>query len=143
MYYIWWLFCFQFFFFFFSSRRRHTRYWRDWNSDVCSSDLETCLLMRFTESGGRRSVVVGIDAATGKRGLAGVAAHVCTALDQKQVRTSSAFAEQNQYGGLPCVRRRGGGMRQQRRWIRAVDSLEQGQQPRRRNGCVAHTVTPR
>src|ERR1035437_2769886 len=23
----------------FSSRRRHTRYWRDWSSDVCSSDL--------------------------------------------------------------------------------------------------------
>src|SRR5438445_2997876 len=29
----------SFFFFFFSSRRRHTRYWRDWSSDVCSSDL--------------------------------------------------------------------------------------------------------
>src|SRR5258707_14898216 len=28
-----------FFVFFFSSRRRHTRYWRDWSSDVCSSDL--------------------------------------------------------------------------------------------------------
>src|SRR3712207_9364926 len=28
-------------FFFFSSRRRHTRYWRDWSSDVCSSDLPT------------------------------------------------------------------------------------------------------
>src|SRR3712207_6864204 len=27
-------------YFFFSSRRRHTRYWRDWSSDVCSSDLE-------------------------------------------------------------------------------------------------------
>src|SRR5258707_2239439 len=26
-------------FLFFSSRRRHTRYWRDWSSDVCSSDL--------------------------------------------------------------------------------------------------------
>src|SRR3712207_9583497 len=26
-------------FFFFSSRRRHTRYWRDWSSDVCSSEL--------------------------------------------------------------------------------------------------------
>src|SRR5215203_22514 len=26
-------------FFFFSSRRRHTSYWRDWSSDVCSSDL--------------------------------------------------------------------------------------------------------
>src|SRR3712207_4643133 len=28
-------------FFFFSSRRRHTRYWRYWSSDVCSSDLAT------------------------------------------------------------------------------------------------------
>src|SRR5207253_5149548 len=27
------------FFFFFSSRRRHTRWPRDWSSDVCSSDL--------------------------------------------------------------------------------------------------------
>src|SRR5215475_6124100 len=26
--------------FFFSSRRRHTRFSRDWSSDVCSSDLE-------------------------------------------------------------------------------------------------------
>src|SRR3712207_3462384 len=31
----------DFVFFFFSSRRRHTRYWRDWSSDVCSSDLTT------------------------------------------------------------------------------------------------------
>src|SRR3712207_8686803 len=23
----------------YSSRRRHARYWRDWSSDVCSSDL--------------------------------------------------------------------------------------------------------
>src|SRR5690606_40248990 len=27
-------------YFFFSSRRRHTRFSRDWSSDVCSSDLE-------------------------------------------------------------------------------------------------------
>src|SRR3712207_9101086 len=33
--------------FFFSSRRRHTRYWRDWSSDVCSSDLRAA-----TSSGG-------------------------------------------------------------------------------------------
>src|SRR3712207_8198373 len=33
------LFYWLFYFFFFSSRRRHTRYWRDWSSDVCSSDL--------------------------------------------------------------------------------------------------------
>src|SRR5947209_1775365 len=36
------LFCF----FFFSSRRRHTRYWRDWSSDVCSSDLAHQLVAR-------------------------------------------------------------------------------------------------
>src|SRR5436309_10839317 len=30
-----------FLFFFFSSRRRHTRFSRDWSSDVCSSDLST------------------------------------------------------------------------------------------------------
>src|SRR5690606_14414883 len=40
MLYVWLfvIYCF-FFFFFFSSRRRHTRFSRDWSSDVCSSDL--------------------------------------------------------------------------------------------------------
>src|SRR5690606_40334193 len=33
-------------FFFFSSRRRHTRFSRDWSSDVCSSDLETTRLIQ-------------------------------------------------------------------------------------------------
>src|SRR5438445_6031005 len=32
--------------FFFSSRRRHTRYWRDWSSDVCSSDLTVARAVR-------------------------------------------------------------------------------------------------
>src|SRR5438445_12359774 len=42
----------SFFFFFFSSRRRHTRYWRDWSSDVCSSDLmPTNSPPRLTKSG--------------------------------------------------------------------------------------------
>src|SRR5690625_7740611 len=31
--------------FFFSSRRRHTRWPRDWSSDVCSSDLRIHLLV--------------------------------------------------------------------------------------------------
>src|SRR5947209_16525949 len=39
---------FYFVFFFFSSRRRHTRYWRDWSSDVCSSDLGLAQLCSFT-----------------------------------------------------------------------------------------------
>src|SRR3712207_9503315 len=38
---------------FFSSRRRHTRYWRDWSSDVCSSDLGPG---RRRGRGGRRVV---------------------------------------------------------------------------------------
>src|SRR3712207_5491492 len=33
--------------FFFSSRRRHTRYWRDWSSDVCSSDLKFSTLFNI------------------------------------------------------------------------------------------------
>src|ERR1035437_2689627 len=37
-------------FFFFSSRRRHTRYWRDWSSDVCSSDLPLCFPRRSIPS---------------------------------------------------------------------------------------------
>src|SRR5207253_3420735 len=32
---------YYFYFFFFSSRRRHTRWPRDWSSDVCSSDLDS------------------------------------------------------------------------------------------------------
>src|SRR3712207_8922007 len=40
---------------FFSSRRRHTRYWRDWSSDVCSF----------------RSDLVGLQAGGGQRDLGG------------------------------------------------------------------------
>src|SRR3712207_6523477 len=37
-------------FFFFSSRRRHTRYWRDWSSDVCSSDLNLLLSIGVSQN---------------------------------------------------------------------------------------------
>src|SRR5207253_4252318 len=33
--------------FFFSSRRRHTRWPRDWSSDVCSSDLQHCRRLKM------------------------------------------------------------------------------------------------
>src|SRR5690625_7732619 len=39
------------FFFFFSSRRRHTRWPRDWSSDVCSSDLELSRINNSIKSG--------------------------------------------------------------------------------------------
>src|SRR6266852_7842716 len=35
-------------FFFFSSRRRHTRCYRDWSSDVCSSDLSRRRIVKRT-----------------------------------------------------------------------------------------------
>src|SRR6266542_5903616 len=40
--------------FFFLSRRRHTRCYRDWSSDVCSSDLDGCDQPR-PDPGGLRS----------------------------------------------------------------------------------------
>src|SRR3712207_9249768 len=39
---------------FLSSRRRHTRYWRDWSSDVCSSDLEWAILEPLLSSPEKR-----------------------------------------------------------------------------------------
>src|SRR5690606_25298571 len=39
-------------FFFFSSRRRHTRFSRDWSSDVCSSDLNRKQGMSRNNKGG-------------------------------------------------------------------------------------------
>src|SRR5690606_41163533 len=39
--------------FFFSSRRRHTRFSRDWSSDVCSSDLAALLTLERTRGDAR------------------------------------------------------------------------------------------
>src|SRR3712207_4025367 len=47
------------FVFFFSSRRRHTRYWRDWSSDVCSSDLGK--LAKFLKKQNERVLLVAAD----------------------------------------------------------------------------------
>src|SRR5690606_9448618 len=50
-------------FFFFSSRRRHTRFSRDWSSDVCSSDLFTPEFVgEAADRFGSQCIVVAIDA---------------------------------------------------------------------------------
>src|SRR5690606_40369356 len=46
---------FVIFFFFFSSRRRHTRFSRDWSSDVCSSDLHRYISWAQSGSTGRKN----------------------------------------------------------------------------------------
>src|SRR5439155_11817396 len=50
----------HFFFFFFSSRRRHTRWPRDWSSDVCSSDLLSTPIAPYLAPGGP-VVAIGVD----------------------------------------------------------------------------------
>src|SRR3712207_3496705 len=68
------LFClFYFFFFFFSSRRRHTRYWRDWSSDVCSSDLSLSAI-RVAELASEAGLPDGVlNVVPGPGGAAGAA----------------------------------------------------------------------
>src|SRR5215475_14786414 len=46
------------YFFFFSSRRRHTRFSRDWSSDVCSSDLS---ILGRARAAGFTTLVVTLD----------------------------------------------------------------------------------
>src|SRR3712207_3925739 len=60
--------------FFFPSRRRHTRYWRDWISDVCSSDLtvdSASVLLALRETARREARVPVAFMASITRGLAG------------------------------------------------------------------------
>src|SRR3712207_8322301 len=45
--------------FFFSSRRRHTRYWRDWSSDVCSFRSPNDFLVLEKNTGKVKRVVNG------------------------------------------------------------------------------------
>src|SRR3712207_7083972 len=54
--------------FFFSSRRRHTRYWRDWSSDVCSSDLSKVRkLFEQAKQAGKAIIFIDEIDAIGKR----------------------------------------------------------------------------
>src|SRR5215510_10222649 len=48
--------------FFFSSRRRHTRWPRDWSSDVCSSDLDTDVFTVETPDERVRGLMDGVEA---------------------------------------------------------------------------------
>src|SRR6266511_4627302 len=62
------------FFFFFSSRRRHTRFSRDWSSDVCSSDLGPPFARYRMLTGGRFEVEAGFPvrtAFTAENGVSG------------------------------------------------------------------------
>src|SRR5690606_40998422 len=70
--------------FFFSSRRRHTRFSRDWSSDVCSSDLY------------QRRILVALDN--------GTAEHQAVFFRILQGITQIGFASQLHIGGGTLLR---------------------------------------
>src|SRR5690625_7981605 len=77
--------------FFFSSRRRHTRWPRDWSSDVCSSDLRVRRQQVVDDIGQRLAVELGA-VAQFQRGHAGATAG---ARDRKSV----VWGESGELGG--------------------------------------------
>src|SRR5690606_40201157 len=91
-------------FFFFSSRRRHTRFSRDWSSDVCSSDLR-----QFRRHPAGRHAVVLVAAEEGAESVeaaleAGAHDYVLKPLDRRHFGIRLAIAE-GQIGRASCRER--------------------------------------
>src|SRR5690625_5446867 len=76
-------------FFFFSSRRRHTRWPRDWSSDVCSSDLS----IDYTDFLGEKEKQVAIDAVKAISGLTHAGVDLVVDEDQTHVIEINATAD--------------------------------------------------
>src|SRR5690606_40491306 len=75
-------------FFFFSSRRRHTRFSRDWSSDVCSSDLIVLDQSRFGDLAVKVGQLIGALArehATGGIAEAALVQHDGAELQQSDI----------------------------------------------------------
>src|SRR5690606_40427641 len=89
----------NFCFFFFSSRRRHTRFSRDWSSDVCSSDLELKQLrvQQVLSSAGELA-----DKGTDVNGVTLVAEQVADGVDGSALR-ALASEVRNRLGFRPAV----------------------------------------
>src|SRR5690625_7726078 len=70
--------------FFFSSRRRHTRWPRDWSSDVCSSDLQLLELVKNALVGGHDEL--GVRQLLGCSDDLGGGTHVVGQIDDRSRR---------------------------------------------------------
>src|SRR5690625_5581378 len=82
--------------FFFSSRRRHTRWPRDWSSDVCSSDLLTGAHGSLTELS---ALVAGAaPGASSARAAADVALHDAWARDAELALVELLRSEERRVG---------------------------------------------
>src|SRR5690606_17244357 len=82
----------------FSSRRRHTRFSRDWSSDVCSSDLETIRQktrdgVPFAKYMADHGMIPGIKVDKGTHALAGFPGELVTeGLDGLRERLKEYYA---------------------------------------------------
>src|SRR3712207_9033363 len=83
--------------FFFSSRRRHTRYWRDWSSDVCSSDL-----MGVPRARGRRHDPEHDGHGGTEHGTVGTGAAAGAAVDRK----SGGWGKSGDLGGCRFIKKK-------------------------------------
>src|SRR5438445_9615163 len=88
-----------FFFFFFSSRRRHTRYWRDWSSDVCSSDLPVGQPTTRSDSA---SISVAPACAFSSRGSLAVEKVSCESKRPRRVMTLRSVRSEERRVGKEC-----------------------------------------
>src|SRR3712207_9452160 len=91
--------------FFFSSRRRHTRYWRDWSSDVCSSDLQAKHIVEAADGFGISGANENTDAAlaqyrqlAGKKLIAIHAAESKETVEFSKLHTGRSRSEERRVG---------------------------------------------
>src|SRR5690606_40199148 len=98
-------------FFFFSSRRRHTRFSRDWSSDVCSSDLVAELVPRVSRTNdvadSHYSLRLNSDRSGALAG-AGAGAGRARTLAQRQLHRANERSEERRVGKERSARGAGG-----------------------------------
>src|SRR5690606_40795932 len=97
--------------FFFSSRRRHTRFSRDWSSDVCSSDLggQGGLPSGMAGSGRQcRGAAGGAGSRSGRRRLRSAAAPLARGVRRPRLSGADPAAAP-QIGRASCRERGGSG----------------------------------
>src|SRR5690606_40416249 len=91
--------CVSLIFFFFSSRRRHTRFSRDWSSDVCSSDLPA------SSFGNGRPRIVGIGGTTRANSSSEQALRAVLTRLERAGAQCDAYCADNKIGRASCRER--------------------------------------
>src|SRR5690606_39703053 len=87
--------------FFFSSRRRHTRFSRDWSSDVCSSDLSRQKTSSLTMSRKHEPPETEAGRASAPYDVTQQVGHLL----RKAVQRHTAIFQQNEIGRASCRER--------------------------------------